>query len=222
MKYRVKSAGKESARRLFLKLKNDLQSRRIPAFAVASAILAAALLIFGAAAILLHKAGVEAAGVRPSAVEGHVSKSVSECVCRLLAERADCKEIVYGQNGEIARIALDERAVNALSADVVGTVTDRLSEPFSIGIPIGTLTGAGIFSGRGFPVGVRCTLYPSVRAEVVSDLYSAGINQTVHRAILRVTVNLTSVSFGESENASFSYDFLIGETLIVGSVPLSA
>ena len=58
-------------------------------------------------------------------------------------------------------------------------------------------------------------------AVFISEFTDAGLNQTLHRMIMRTTVSVTAFIPMYSVETKVSGDFLIAETVIVGNVPES-
>ena len=58
-------------------------------------------------------------------------------------------------------------------------------------------------------------------AVFISEFTDAGLNQTLHRMIMRTTVSVTAFIPMYSVQTDVSGDFLIAETVIVGNVPES-
>ena len=58
-----------------------------------------------------------------------------------------------------------------------------------------------------------------MHTEVENRFESAGINQTRHRILLRVTAKMTVLIAGYAAPASVSTEVCVAETVIVGSVP---
>ena len=86
-------------------------------------------------------------------------------------------------------------------------------------IPLGTLTDFPFFVGEGPEITIKYSQQGSATVERKSQFESAGINQTIHRLYARVETNIYSVSPIETEITSFSFDYLLSETIIVGDVP---
>ena len=57
------------------------------------------------------------------------------------------------------------------------------------------------------------------KSKLLSNFASAGINQTLHRIILKVSVNVYLVMPWYRASSSVEAEFILAETLIVGKVP---
>ena len=134
---------------------------------------------------------------------------------------ADFVRLRRGANGEIVAIESDMTEINRLKANVTLAVVDKLEEmgTASLWIPLGTLLGNEITSGRGPLVEIR--LYPIgyVQTELQSQFTQAGINQTLHQIMLESSVRMRAVIPGYIIQTEITTSYGIAETVIVGSIP---
>ena len=185
------------------------------------------VLISAGIVCVLILAGIEAF-IRPTVM------TLLDYKCRMAAERIisgavferfsgedDLSSLVsftLDKDGRIAALSVDRSKVNSLKAllgDAVNDGIERLGEE-TVGISIGTLTGLSFLYGTGYEL-----LEPKGRAETVlkSSFTDAGINQTIHSIILEVNAEISPMMTGFSETVDLSYDIMLSETVIVGTVP---
>ena len=88
-----------------------------------------------------------------------------------------------------------------------------------MGVPLGTLTGITLFSGRGADINIKLHQVGAVDAKVISEFTSAGINQTRHSMKVEITAELSAILPGHSTDIKMTDEYLIGETVIVGELP---
>lgn len=133
----------------------------------------------------------------------------------------DIIHIIYGDNNEIISIETDAGIINEIQLEILKRVNSVLSDTDinSSKIPLGTLTDFPFFVGEGPEITIKYSQQGSATVELKSQFESAGINQTIHRLYARVETNIYSVSPIETEITSFSFDYLLSETIIVGDVP---
>ena len=98
----------------------------------------------------------------------------------------------------------------------VGEVAER-----DLVIPLGTLTGSALLAGRGPGFTVRMQSVGSCSARFENRFSQAGINQTTHRIILCVEVNMSILLPGFQTSTQVDASFSVAETVIVGDVPES-
>ena len=170
--------------------------------------------------------------LRP-AIENAAAYQVNIFATRILnaviLEQMSTHEVTYGSlirvsrgaNGEVVSIESDMAAINRLKANVTISVVDKLEEMgvASLWVPLGTLLGNEITSGRGPLVEIR--LYPIgyVQTGLRSEFTQAGINQTLHQIMLDSSVRMRAVIPGYTIQTEVSTSYGIAETVIVGNIP---
>ena len=63
------------------------------------------------------------------------------------------------------------------------------------------------------------TLTGSFSAEIVSTFEAAGMNQTIHHIRLMLTSKIMTTSLDYSGKITFTTDFEIAQSVIVGNIP---
>ena len=111
--------------------------------------------------------------------------------------------------------------VNIMKAMIVDKVTTKLNELEShiIKIPMGSLFGWQMLSGKGPMVDFKVVPTGNVVAQLDHKFTSAGINQTRHQLMLDVSVTMRAFIPGYSSKIKLETNFLIAETVVVGTVP---
>lgn len=153
---------------------------------------------------------------------------LSNAVEATLEEYADaCKNLVSVQKktsgGEqgVSTVEIDTLALNQIENQIIKSVAKELESVQSapLEIPLGVFTGSPLFSG--FGPRLHFELYPAgyLHTKLISNFDSAGINQTRHRIVLEVSVNIYCTVPFYQEHASASTDFVLAETVIVGEIP---
>ncbi len=129
--------------------------------------------------------------------------------------------VVRDDSGAVLSIETDTAAVNRLSAEVVAALGDVLAQKdySELKLPILNATGRVFLMGRGPKVTMKLLQNGAASVRVVSEFSEAGINQTVHRLELAVTFRAVLLVAGMSEPIETSGNFLVTETVIVGTVP---
>ena len=192
--------------------------------------------LIGTAVMLLGFAGILQLMIRPNIVNvcEYNSKAVTISLIddavneRLveLGDDADYSNLVklsYTSDGKVASIESNTKLINRIKNDMLTEINDRLmkGETENVDLTVGTLSGIPLFHGSG-PT-VRMEVEPKGYADAVfiSEFTDAGLNQTLHRMIMRTTVSVTAFIPMYSVETKVSGDFLIAETVIVGNVPES-
>lgn len=194
------------------------------------------LKLIGTAVILLGFAGILQLMIRPNIINvcEYNSKAVTislidDAINERLVELGDdanygnLVKLSYTSDGKVASIESNTKLINRIKNDMLTEINDRLmkGETENVELTVGTLSGIPLFHGSG-PT-VRMEVEPKGYADAVfiSEFTDAGLNQTLHRMIMRTTVSVTAFIPMYSVETKVSGDFLIAETVIVGNVPES-
>lgn len=133
---------------------------------------------------------------------------------------ADFVRLHFGKDGSVASVETNTPRLAKLSGDVVGDVTDALThERMTVRIPLGSLSGSALLSGKGPDVRVKLAVSQKITCAVRGDFTESGINQTLHRVFLRVTVEVCALLPGAVQTFSVPTDVCVAETVIIGKVP---
>lgn len=148
-------------------------------------------------------------------------QSVSDALNDQSISYGDMVTLQTGRTGEITTLTTDTVRLNRLRGAVmedviaqVETLSDR-----DLGVPLGTLTGLDLLSALGPKLPVRVLSVASAEAEYRNDFTGAGINQTLHRVMLDVTVTAKLLLPGGIVELQVVTPVCVAETVIVGQVP---
>ncbi len=158
-------------------------------------------------------------------VRNAAQEAVNETVCDMLErEETDYNELIRlscDADGSIRSLEANAAKINRIKAQTTRLVRETLADtaPLCVDVPLGTLCGIALFSGRGplIPCRFLMSSVPSVGLEYHFD--GAGINQTLHSIIMVVTVPLSVTLPLQSADTEVKISFIIGETILVGDVP---
>ena len=146
---------------------------------------------------------------------------INAAISRELEKLPQSSYIISETDGRITSINSDTNAVNRLQSSVSKAVNESLSqlEGTKLSVPIGTLSGTNILTGRGFDIPLRLHQIGAAKTELKSDLTEAGINQTKYSLYLTVTIEMAAILPAHSTDIVVSYDYPVSETVIVGEIP---
>lgn len=96
--------------------------------------------------------------------------------------------------------------------------TDAL-DAAQLGIPLGSLTGLVYASEWGPAIPVRILSVAAADGAFRNEFTSAGINQTLHRIMLDITVEIRLIIPGGTAETRVQTSVSLAETVIVGEVP---
>jgi sporulation protein YunB len=124
-------------------------------------------------------------------------------------------------DGTVSSMTANIREMNRFKTDISKAIQQKLLDyqEREIAIPIGTLTGIDLLSGRGVNVRMKIQLYGNVSANLRSNFEGAGINQTRHQIICDVKVGVSAILPGCSSYTEVQNSFTVSETVLLGRVP---
>lgn len=150
-----------------------------------------------------------------------MDQAVAESLDNGSVEYEDLVSIQRNEQGEVISLTTDSGAMNQLRLELVSEVCQALDgiEVSELKIPLGSLLDSELVWARGPYITARALWVGSVSAEYESDFSSAGVNQTVHRIWLDLSVPVTVLLPGNSLAIPVQTSICIAETVIVGQVP---
>ena len=124
-------------------------------------------------------------------------------------------------DGRITALKTNMSEVNRLKTDILNIINDEILalDHSDIGIPLGSLFLPELFSGKGPAIPVHILSIRNSDAEFVSHFSQAGINQTLHRLNMEVSIDVAVLVLGETSSFTMSSQVVVAETVIVGDVP---
>ena len=169
--------------------------------------------------------------VLTSMATARVSNSVNRIVAAAVEEAIQRGDINYeafvtfekDATGRVTALRSNVAEVNRMQSAISEEILHRLSEVSTseLRIPIGTLTGSALLSGRGPYITVRMQAVGSASAVFRNEFSAAGINQTRHQILLEVDVYMSILLPGIRTSTTVANEIAVAETVIVGSVPES-
>ena len=150
-----------------------------------------------------------------------ISQSVARCVSEKGVTYSDLVSIETDAAGNVTSLTRDLASASRLNALLVEYITEDLGQlqQEEFGIPLGTLTGWVIFSGKGPVIEVELLSAGDVTTRFRHNFEQAGINQTLHQMILDVSVTVYLLIPGETLSTQVDSEICVAETVIVGQVP---
>ncbi len=130
-------------------------------------------------------------------------------------------KINYNSSGEITSIESDTVSINKFKASFALSITKALGEinQFKFYIKLGTLIGPEFLTERGPKIYFKVLSSEYVQTEIVSRFEEAGINQTAHKILLDVSVNICCYFPGYTTSVTVQSELSLAETVIIGTVP---
>ncbi len=124
-------------------------------------------------------------------------------------------------DGRITALKTNMSEVNRLKTDILNIINDEILalDHSDIGIPLGSLFFPEILSGKGPAIPVHILSIRNSDANFVSHFSQAGINQTMHRLNMEVSIDVAVLVLGKTSSFTMSSEVVVAETIIVGDVP---
>jgi len=158
-------------------------------------------------------------------VKNTTSDLTNDAIARQIAEgdiRYD--RIVFFEKdleGRITALKTNMSEVNRLKTDILNIINDEILalDHSDIGIPLGSLFFPELLSGRGPSIPVHILSIRNSDANFVSHFSQAGINQTLHRLNMEVSIDVAILVLGQTGSFEMTSEVVVAETIIVGDVP---
>jgi len=164
-----------------------------------------------------------------SLAETQVSNATSDLINDAIDRQIENGKIQYDRmvyfekdlDGRITALKTNMSEVNRLKTDILNLINDEILAMTTddLGIPLGSLFLPEVFSGRGPVIPVEILSIRNSDASFSSDFTEAGINQTLQKLNMHVSVDVTVLVLGETKSFTISSQVVVAETIIVGDVP---
>ena len=124
-------------------------------------------------------------------------------------------------DGRITALKTNMTEVNRLKTDILNIINNEILalDTSDIGIPLGSLFFPELLSGKGPAIPVHILSIRNSDANFVSHFSQAGINQTLHRLNMEVSIDVAVLVLGQTSSFTMTSEVVVAETVIVGDVP---
>ena len=164
-----------------------------------------------------------------SLAETQVRNSTSDLINDAIDKQIETGQIQYDRivffekdlEGKITALKTNMSEVNRLKTDILNIINDEILalDTSHLGIPVGNLILPEILAGRGPDVPVSIISIRNSDAAFSSQFSEAGINQTLQKLVMDVSVDVAVLVMGRINNFTVSSQVVVAETVIVGQVP---
>ena len=123
--------------------------------------------------------------------------------------------------GDIVLITSNHANINAMMLFAQKEIQDTLDavENWEIRVPLGAFSGSAFLSEFGPEITMTVLPVGTVHIGLHSYFFSEGINQTLHRIVMRIETTSEIMIPFKTETVRLTTDLLISEDVIVGKVP---
>lgn len=160
-----------------------------------------------------------------ASVNDRASNRITNAVDRIISEGEieyrDLIHLEYNNSGSITALTTNMQEMNRLKSQLLKSLDSELTtiEMDDIRIPFGNLLGVELLSGRGPGIPVKIAAISSSDAKFHGEFSDAGINQTIHRIFLDVSLELLILLPSGTVTDSVSTEVCVAETVLLGPVP---
>lgn len=182
-----------------------------------------------AAIFVIHFMNVQLRPVMAELASAQVRNTVTMVINRVVSEEVTEGHITYdniikletNEAGAVTVLKSDMSAANLLRSDILTALVDEVDQvnKLPLSIPLGSLSGIDLLSGRGFDIPVKVLTTGTAAAEFENVFSDAGINQTRHQIMLNISVPVSILMPGYSTQTAVKAQVCVAETVIVGQVP---
>ena len=164
-----------------------------------------------------------------SLAQTQVTNSTSDLINDAIDKQIETGNIQYDRivyfekdlNGRITALKTNMSEVNRLKTDILNIINDEILalDTSDLGIPLGSLILPEFMAGKGLAIPVQIMSIRNSDASFTSDFSQAGINQTLHRLNMQVSVDVAILVLGRAVSFTVMSQVVVAETIIVGQVP---
>lgn len=162
------------------------------------------------------------ARLRAMAVKA-MNDAVRETIGESGVSYSDITHIEKDDTGKISLISVNTTLVNELGAKTALNAQEKIlnAGEQGISIPIGTILGGQLLTGRGPSIIIKFEPVGSVTTEFKTQFEEAGINQTRHKIFLVLNTSVRILIGSVTQTVEISTQVLISDTIVIGEVPQS-
>ena len=158
-------------------------------------------------------------------VKNTTSDLTNDAIARQIADGViQYDRIVYFEkdlDGKITALKTNMTEVNRLKTDILNIINSEILalDTSDIGVPLGSFFLPELLSGKGPVIPVHILSIRNSDASFSSAFSQAGINQTLHKLTMLVSVDVSVLVLGEAFSFTITSEVVVAETVIVGDVP---
>ena len=153
-------------------------------------------------------------------------KAMNEAVRETIGNDISYSDLINIQKddqGKITLVSANTVLMNNLAASTAIAAQDKILNigEQGISIPLGTVLGGQMLTGRGPAIEVRVEPVGSVTTDFKTEFEAAGINQTRQKIFIVLNATVRILVGNTAQTVEISTQVLISETINIGDVPQS-
>ena len=125
--------------------------------------------------------------------------------------------------GDIVLIRANTAKINLMTIYAQKELQKSINtlEKGKISIPAGALTGSSWLADKGDGIELNVMPVGTIETKINSYYYNEGINQTLHRLVLKTTATIRLLVPVRAKDVTITNEFLLAEDILAGRVPES-
>lgn len=154
-------------------------------------------------------------------IKGEISQNINQIIFSN-TNRIDGQfiKVTNLPDGHIGDIYVDTIQINNFASNVALEMYDKIkTNEYKFGIPFGNIMGYKMLAGKGPKLSIKVTPVGAFEYEVMSEVKSCGINQSLHTVWIEFQCEIECLAPFYSSKIIISPQIIISEILIVGNVP---
>ena len=185
------------------------------------------LVVIGSLVLILFRTKFH--GTIRTLAETQIKNSTSDLINNAIDKQIDVGNIQYDRivyfekdlNGKITALKTNMSEVNRLKTSILNIINNEIltMDTTDMGIPLGSLILPEVMSGRGPHIPIQILSISNSDASFQSYFTEAGINQTLQKLTMEISIDVAILVLGKAENFTVSSQVVVAETIIVGQVP---
>ena len=158
-------------------------------------------------------------------VADEASDRIAEAITAQMERDGVCYDSVVAlekdAQGRLLALRTDMNRLNRLRNETLSIINARITDggESELGVPLGSVFLPALFSGKGPRLPVRVLTVSNCDAEFYSSFEEAGINQTLHRITMQVSMNITLLTPAGTQQVRVDSGVVVAETILIGQVP---
>lgn len=183
------------------------------------------LLVFGSFFLLDYKVRPVVSTMSRYQAQLICTRAINEAVKGTLESEAyQAAELVslhQDSTGQVTSLSTDAGTLSRIKADITLSAVEtlRIHGAGDLSVPMGTLMNSQLLMGRGPAIPFKVVPTAAAEVDIKSEFLPAGINQTVHRLSLQISVAADAILPGSKTPVETATTFILAETVLLGDVP---
>lgn len=188
----------------------------------AAAVLLAAALLLTFVELRLKSLRTEFSMLEASNAAGSaVTAGLDETLAEYKLNYDDIVDFTHDSAENIKSLSVDIVTLNTFGNELGKNIDKRISEikSFRYEIPLTLLFGEELISGIGMKIPFYVTMKGNSSSKFTDIFESAGVNQTRHRIMIEITVEMYVLFGGSVQTVNYTSNVCVAESIIIGVTP---